>query len=123
MGICLRLEKKRTLSKLQKQSGRRFANRKKMSRTYNAFLWSLLRDRVERFLRLHGCEARELAFQCDSDCRDFVNDRGWRGADPGPAHELADVLAWGNSHGREPRGAVQLDLSDTLEARMLDRFG
>ena len=123
MGICLRLEKRRTFSRLQKRSQHSFKNKKKMSRTYNALLWRLLRDPVEQFLQLHGCGAHQLVFQCDYDCRDFVNDRGWRRADPGPAHELADVLAWGNSHRREPRGVVHLDLSDSLEEQMLDRFG
>ena len=123
MGICLRLEKKRTFSKLQEHSKKhRFTNRKKLSRTYHALVWRLLRDPVEQFLQPHNYEAHRLDIQCDADCRNFVTDCGWRSAEPGPAHALADVLAWGNSHGREPKGIVSLDFSDTLHAQMLKRF-
>lgn len=123
MGLCLRLEKKQTFSKLREHSKKhRFTNRRKLSRTYHALMWSLLRDRVEQFLQPHNYEVHRLDVQCDSDCRNFVTDCGWRSAKPGPAHALADVLAWGNSHGREPKGTVRLDLSDILYAQMLKRF-
>ena len=124
MGICIRLEKKRTLARLRgrlKQK-RSFANNKKVSRTYNSLVWNQVSDRVGAFLRLHNCEIHRLDFQCNSDCRDFANDRGWRRAEPGQAHMLADILAWGNSHGLEPEGSTYLDLSDLLEDQMLRHF-
>ena len=124
MGLCLHLEKKRTFARLQggTKQNRRFANNKKLSRTYHSFVWNLARDPMERFLRLHRFEVHRLHFQCDIDCRDFVNDRGWHQACPGIAHALADVLAWGNSHGREPKGAICLDLADSLEGQMVRHF-
>ena len=123
LGLCLRLEKKRTLSKLQGNSKKqRFANRKKMSRTYHALMWRLLRDHMEQFLQPHNYEVHRLDVQCDSDCRNFVTDCGWRSTEPGLAHMLADVLTWGNSHGRELKGTISLDFSDSLYAQMLKRF-
>ena len=123
MGLCLRLEKKRTLSKLQDRLKKYpFANKKRLPRTYNTLVWNLLRDRVELFLQPHNYEVHRLDVQCDTDSRDFVKDCGWRSAKPGLAHALADILAWGNSNEKEPRGTVRLDLSDSVEAQLLKRF-
>ena len=124
MGLCLRLEKRRIFSKIRGRlkQGRGHVGNKKMSRTYHGLVWNMVRDPVEEFLRPHNYEAHRLDFQCDYDCRDFVRDRGWGPASPGAAHALADILAWGNSHGLEPKGAICLDLSDRLEEQMIRHF-
>ena len=124
MGLCIRLEKKRTFSRIQgaMKREREFASSKKLSRAYHALMRNHLREPLEQFLRQHNCEAHRLDFQCDYDCSRFVDDCGWRRSRPGSAHALADILAWSNNRGREPRGAVRLDLSDLLEGRMLKMF-
>ena len=123
-GFCIRIEKNRILAKIEglRRQKRGFKSRKRLSRTYNALLWSMLRIPVEPFLYAHGIEPSSLCLQCDRDCQDFVNDQGWRHTDRGPAYELADALAWGNGHGREPEGTVFLDLAGRLEEHMLKRF-
>ena len=124
MGLCIRLERKRTFAKLREgpRQRHRFASNKKLSRTYHNLVWNQLRDHIEPFLRLHKCEVHGLEFQCDYDCASLVRDRGWRRTSPGPAHVLADILAWGNSHEREPKGTTYLNLSDLLEGQMLRHF-
>lgn len=113
IGFCIRLEKARTLARAKKAVGRR--HRPRAGRTHNTYhflVWSHIRDRIEAFLRRHGCEVRSIRFQCDADCRNFAKDVGWRYADRGPAHTLADIVAWANSHGREPKGTVCMDMAD-----------
>ena len=121
IGLCIRLEKNRTFARLRDspKQRRRFASNKKLLRTYHSLMWNQLRDHVEPFLHLHNCEVHRLEFECDYDCAGFVRDRGWRRAGPGSAHVLADILAWGNSHGREPKGTTHLNLSDLLEEQMV----
>ena len=124
MGLCLRLEKSHIFSNLRdqlRQESSSVANRK-MYRAYHALIWSLTRDHVEQFLRQHDFEAHRLIFQCDHDCVSFVRDQGWGCASPGSVHGLADVLAWANRRGIEPKGAVRLDISKPLEERMLKMF-
>lgn len=125
-GFCIHLEKQRALSKVLdhfKHKGKyNYTNRRKLSRTYNALLWQMIREPLEGFLLQHGCAARDLVFQCDADSRDFANDQGWHHENRGPAHSLADILAWGNSHGREPKGTVSLDIADPLARQTLKRF-
>ena len=125
-GFCIHLEKQRALSKVLDHFKRKgkydYTNRRKLSRTYNALLWQMIREPLEGFLLQHGYAARDLVFQCDADCRDFANDRGWHHENRGPAHSLADILAWGNSHGREPEGTVSLDIADRLGEQTLKRF-
>lgn len=114
MGLCIRLEKKRTFSRLQDilKRERDFASNKKLSRAYHALVRNYLRDPLERFLRQHDCEADQLDFQCDFDCNRFVDDCGWTRSSPGPAHVLADILAWANNRGRGP-GAPSASTSPT----------
>ena len=125
-GFCIYLEKQRALSKVadhfRRKSKYDYTNRRKLSRTYNALLWKMIRESLEGFLLPHGCAAQDLVFQCDADCRDFANDQGWRHENRGPAHSLADILAWGNSHEREPAGTVRIDIADRLGEQMLKRF-
>ena len=105
MSLCIRLEKKRTFAKLAggPKQRRRFASNKKLSRTYHGLVRNQLSDHVGPFRLSHNCEAHRLDFQCDFDCRDSVNDRGWRRASPGQAHMLADILAGETATGWSPR--------------------
>ena len=110
MGLCACIEKKRVISRIAGRfnRGQNFKNHKKLLRMYNAVLWSMLRERVDAFLYAHRFEPGRLCLQCDFDCRDFVKDQGWQYTNHGPAHELADALAWGNRRGQEPDGAMRL---------------
>ena len=125
-GSCIRLEKQRALSKALghfKHKGKyNYTNRRRLSRTHNALLWQMIPEPLEGFLLQHGCAARDLVFQCDADSRDFANDQGWHRENRGPAHSLAAILAWGNSHGRGPKGTVSLDIADPLARQTLKRF-
>ena len=124
VGLCMRIEKNLILSKVASQLklNNDYLNHKKLSRTYDSLLWSMVRGRVVEFLCAHGSEPNHLSIQCDHDCEVFVKDRGCRPENRGPAYELADALAWANRRGMEPRGAVRLDLARPIEAQMLKRF-
>ena len=124
MGFCIHTEKSLILSRLaDRMRGKQgFLNRKKLSRTFNAVLWSMMHTRVEDFMYGHGFEIHRLCVQCDHDSKDFVKDRGWRIVGPGSAYELADALAWANRRGREPKGTVSLDLAGSIEVQMRKRF-
>lgn len=123
IGFCVRLEKGRAIAKVM-QSARQKHRRgaAKIHGTYHALVWSRMRDRTEAFLRRHGCEVGTIRFQCDADCRNFAKDVGWRYVDRGPAHTLADIVAWANSHGREPKGTVCMDMVDLLDTDLARRF-
>ena len=122
-GLCPRLEKRRIFSDRGRlRQGGGHAGNKKMSRTHRGLAWNTVRDPAEEFLRPHNYEAHRPGFQCDCDCRGFARDRGRGLASPGAAHALADILAWGNSHGLEPKGAICLDLSDRLEEQTVGHF-
>ena len=123
IGFCMRLEKAQTIARVKKLVGRKHRlSAEKIHNAYHFLVWRRIRDHIEEFLRHHGCEVRSIRFQCDADCRDFARDLGWQYADVGPAHSLADVVAWANSHGRDPKGTVSMDLAGHLNAEMAKRF-
>lgn len=101
---------------------RQYVNKIKIAQTYHSLVWSMIRDPVESFLHQHRCEVSTIEFQCDADCRNFAKDVGWRRIDEGAAHMVADIVAWANSHGCEPKGTVLINLADRLNTIMLDRF-
>lgn len=124
IGFCIRLEKSQAITKAKKSARRkRRYNAAKIHSTYHAIVWEHICDRVEAFLRYHNYEIRTLRFQCDADCRNFAKDVGWRYVDVGSVHSLADIVAWANSHGREPHGTVCLDMTGLLDAELAHRFG
>ena len=124
IAFCIRLERKAVLEKIRhaRQQKGRYVDDMKLLRTYHYLVWREIRDHVEKFLHQHGCGIDEVVFQCDGDCRDFAKDLGWRHAAGGSAHMLADIVAWANSHGREPTGTVSLDLTDSVYKQMAKRF-
>ena len=123
IGFCMRLEKDQAITLAKKSAGRRRRyNTAKIYCTYHTLVWKHIRDRVEIFLRYHNYEIRTLDFQCDGDCRNFAKDVGWHYVDRGPAHSLADIVAWANSHGREPCGTVCMDMVGLLDAELAKRF-
>ena len=68
-----------------------------------------------------------VVFQCDSDCVNFAKDVGLRYAHAGQVHEnriyeLADIIAWMNNKGKEPKNVVVLDVTKKIEARLRNDF-
>ena len=124
IAFCVHLEKNRTLARVKELVARRhrYVNKIKIAQTYHGLAWGMMRDPVESFLRRHRCEVRSIEFQCDNDCRNFAKDAGWRRVSEGPAHTLADIVAWANSHGLEPDGTVTMNLADPLDAATTRRF-
>ena len=123
VAYCIRLKKAQTIAGAKKLAGEKHRlTAGRIHKTYNFLVWRRIRDRIEEFLRHHGCEVRSIRFQCDADCRNFAKDLGWQYADVGPAHSLADIVAWLNSHGREPKGTVAIDLAGHFDAEMAKRF-
>ena len=91
--------------------------------TYHYLLWRAVRVHIEEFLRQHRYEMSDVVFQCDGDCKDFIKDVGLQHIGEGSAYMLADIVAWANSHGKEPSGTVRLKLADMLYKDMKRRFG
>ena len=123
IAFCIRLERKQILDKIHRpQQKKPYLNIAKLLRTYNYLVRRAICDDVEKFLRQHRCEVGEVIFQCDGDCRGFVKDVGWHHGAEGSAYMLADIVAWANTHGREPIGTVSLDLTESVYAQMAKRF-
>ncbi len=124
IAFCIRLERKQIFEKLYrgKLKKSRYIQNTTILRTYHYLVWRDIRDHVEKFLHQHGYGIGDVVFQCDGDCRDFAKDMGWHHEAAGSAHMLADIVAWANAHGREPAGAVRLDLTDSVYQQMIKRF-
>ena len=122
VAFCIRLERKKILEKIShtRRRNRSFNNRK-LLHTYHYLVCRAIRGHIEKFLHQHGCGIDDVVFQCDGDCRDLAKDVGWRYGDAGSAHMLADIVAWANSHGREPVGVVSLDLTDSIYEQMIKK--
>ena len=106
----------------ERERHKRVQNAKRL-RAYHYLLWRAVRVHIEEFLRQHRYDTSDVVFQCDGDCKDFAKDVGLRHGVEGSAHMLADIVAWANSHGKEPSGTVRLNLADRLYKDMKKRFG
>lgn len=124
MALCIWLDKDSTVRRIRKwkKIGHRYPT-SRIVRTYDYILYRYIQDKTAAFFAKHGCVVSETAFQCDSDCKDFVKSNGLERGDPGDAHMLADIVAWSNNNGREPAGVSSVDLRDYLESELRKRFG
>ena len=123
IAFCIRLDKDAIVKKIsaRKKLGHRHP-RKNIFRAYDCLLCKYIHERITIFLAKHNHALSDVAFQCDSDCRNFIKVNGLRRDDIGSAHGLADIVAWSNNKNKEPRGAESLDPRAWIDAELKKRF-
>ena len=105
--FCIRLDKDAIVKEIsaRKKLGHRHP-RKNIFRAYGCLLCKYMHERITTFLAKHNHALSDVAFQCDSDCRDFIKVNGLRHDDIGNAHGLSDIVAWSNNKNKEPEGQI-----------------
>ena len=123
IAFCVRLDKDTIVKEIstRKKLGHRHP-RKNIFRAYDYLLYKYMHERITTFLAKHNHALSDVAFQCDSDCRDFIKANGLRHDSIGNAHRLADIVAWSNNKNKEPRGAESLDPRAWIDAELKKRF-
>ena len=121
LAFCIEIDRDPILTRLSNMSRikHKHISRKKIIRTYNNILFHKIREPTLNFLAAHGKSFSDVAFECDSDCRDFLKQNGLRYADAGQVHHLADLIAFANNRGWEPRGVRHADLREYINKELL----
>ena len=121
MAICAKIEKKRSLTEMIIKSGKNHPSGK----VWRAIDYSLLyhlKPTIAEYLAAYKHEVADVVFECDSDCLSLIKDGRLRHTRPGRAHMLADIVAWGNSHGAFLGGVVEMDLVDLMRHQLGKMF-
>lgn len=129
IAFCVKIDGRSTVNSIagMRRMKNRHAAHEKVAQTFNRLLFSEIRDEVLDFLSKHDGCLPDVVFQCDRDCISFAKDAGLRYARAGQVHEnriyeLADIIAWMNNKGKEPKNAIVLDVTKKIEARLRNDF-
>ena len=123
--LCVKIDRDLIVDKIvkMKKTKNSYAATRRVLRAYNRLLLKELRGRIQHFLAAHRHALSDVVFQCDGDCVDFAKDVGLRHAyvthvRDGDAHALADIVAWANNKGMEPKSVTRLDVTDRIGTRL-----
>ena len=89
---------------------------------YNYLLLQHVREKILEFTVKHNHTLSDIVFECDADCRGFVQNNGLHHGDKDYAYILSDLVAWGNNRGREPDGVISVDVTDAIETKLRHDF-
>lgn len=88
IALCIWLDKDAMIEKIRmRKKGHRYP-KKRVINTYDYILYRYIYKQIIIFCVKYGCTVREVAFQCDGDCVDFVRHNGLERDYPGDAHML-----------------------------------
>ena len=108
--MCAYVEKQRAIDSIfSDPKFNQHKSKQSIRRHFGYLLWGRMRSIIEPFAAAHKCEVRDIVVQCDSDMRDTVNAWGMNVRAKGKAYELADAVAWCNSHGKRPKTCREFD--------------
>jgi len=117
IALCMLIDRNAVMEQTkQKRSAQH--HKKKIYRVYNRAVVYHMQKKIGEFLTRHGSTVHDVVWQCDGDCRNIVRENGLRHGNTGSAYHLADVVAWANNRGMEPRGVIPLDLTDRIRAEL-----
>ena len=122
IAICMRSDADLIIGRLRERRYWRRHPTKHIMSAHDHILYKRLCDVAAPFFRKHRHDVHKVAFQCDSDCANFIKANGLSRAEPGYAHGLADMVAWSNTRNVEPAGVKAVDVRTALETQLLKRF-
>jgi len=112
--FCVLIDRKAVIRQTKQRGMTQRYARKKAYRVYNRAVAYHMQKRIGEFLTGHGSTVHDVVWQCDGDCRNIVKENGLQYGKTGPAYHLADVVAWANNRGTEPRGTTAADLTGRI---------
>ena len=116
IGFCIRLDRDEIIDNIKDRvhSSRHVA----AYRRYNHLLFQFMHERVSQFATSHGVELSKIIFQHDADCQAFIKDNNLIPCKKEYIHILADLVAWSNNNGEEPKGVIPLDSRSWIRKRL-----
>ena len=125
MAFCFKIGKNTTINEItemRKVKKLRIPD-KKIYSTYHYLLAYHIRQRITGFLVMHNQDVSSMIFECDGDCRRFLNESGLHNTNGGNAYMLSDIVAWANNANREPPGVTQADISGEIRRMLIKKLG
>lgn len=119
IALCFRIDRNPIMCRTKQMRRLRNTSEGKILKTYHSILFHRLKGKMENFAFTYSMTLADVPFQCDSDCRNFIRDVGLKSELEGDAHVFADLIAWANNTGTEPRGVCSLDLVSVLQDNLI----
>jgi len=125
MAFCFKIDKNATINEIaeMRKVKKMRIQRKKIYSTYHYLLAYHIRQRTTEFLVMHNQDVSSMTFECDGDCRRFLNESGLHNTNGGNAYMLSDIVAWANNANREPPGVTQADISGEIREVLIKKLG
>lgn len=114
---CIRIEKKGIVERVMEVKNFSYD---RVVKAFDRLLFRLISANMEEFISPYRMELSDVTFEVDEDCRSLLATNRIDHTRPRKAHNLADVIAWGNSHGRHVRGVTEMNLSGEMVAQLLE---
>lgn len=122
VAFCIQSDIDSLMKKIREKSKRRDSKKDIMDEHDHHLYQQCILKNITTFLAEHGCDARDVVYQYDNDCINFVKANHLTGSIRDGAHRLADMVAWFNHVKKEPVGVKIVDLRDMLNAKLAERF-
>jgi len=116
--FCVLIDRNAVIKQTKQREMTQRYTRMKAYRVFNMAVMYHIQKKIREFLTRHGSTVHDIVWQCDGDCGNIVKEGGLTHGNTGSAYYLADVVAWANNHGMEPRGVIHLDFTDRIKIEL-----
>ncbi|CAI9831475.1 MAG: hypothetical protein MPI95_05515 [Nitrosopumilus sp.] len=113
---CIKITRMSTINEVRVNTS---YTHSRVAKSFDLFLFREIASRMEEFIRPYKLELRDVEFQSDADCDSMLDANRIKHVRPKKAHNLADAVAWANSHGTPITGVSEVDLADKILAKMM----
>jgi hypothetical protein len=118
--ICLQLDRYKILVNIRAKS--KNVSSQKISQALNYAIRDKINEYFGDFCASNGENLSNITFQTDPDLSKVFVSTGMHVAVKGKAHELADVVAWGNKEHIKMQNIVEDDITIEVERKTLKRL-
>ncbi len=118
IAFCFQINKDQIIAKTVAKTTGSKTTQNKIFNTYNYALHKLISKDLNDFTLQYKIGLRDVRFECDSDCRDFLKLLNFYYVEKKNFHFLSDLVAWSNNRNRKIDGVNERNLVDALEREM-----
>ncbi len=124
IAFCVKIERDQIIKDIKKLSEKKHPHlhRSKIISTHHYLLLQHLREKILNFAITHKYSLSDIVFECDDDCRDFIQSNGLHHDNGGNAYMLSDLVAWGNNRGYEADGVISMDVTYSIKEKLKHDF-
>ena len=95
--LCCRIDRDEIIDDIT--SKKKYRQKDEIRKKFHKEFYRIIQTKIEAFLMSHKCDKRDIIFECDDDCENFIKDIDFRYTkNDGVVYKISDIVVWYNKN-------------------------